>query len=183
MVVAHFAFQFGFRHQGGDTVDHQNVDGAGTDQGVGDFQRLFAAVGLRNQQVFDIDAEFLGIDRIEGVFGVNEGAGAAGLLGLGHPMQRQGRLAGTFRAVDLDHPAPGQAADAERDIQVDGTGGKNLGLDHVALAEAHHRALAEGSLNLGDRRFQGLVLIHVFFLHYAQRCFRHGTAFLISHVH
>ena len=46
-----------------------------------DFERLLAGVGLRDQQVVDIDAELAGIDRIERVFGVDEGADAALLLG------------------------------------------------------------------------------------------------------
>ena len=41
---------------------------------------------------------------------------------------------------------------------------------------------AEHALDLADGRLQGFVLIHVFLLHETQRGFRHGTAFLISHV-
>ena len=186
MVVAHFAFQLGLRHQGGDTVDDQHVDGPGADQGVGDFQRLFAAIGLRNQQVFGIDAQFFGVNRVERVFGIDKGAGAAQFLGLGHPMQGQGRLARAFRAVDLDHPAAWQAADAERDIKVDGTGRENFRLHHFALTKTHNRALAESAFDLRDRRFQGLVLVCVIFFfvffHEAQRSFRHNDPFLISHV-
>ena len=75
--VAHLAFELGARHQRGDRIDHQHVDGAGAHQRVGDFQRLLAGVGLRDQKVVDIDAELPGIDGIERVFGVDEGADAA----------------------------------------------------------------------------------------------------------
>ena len=73
VAVAHFAFEFGFGNEGGDGVDDQHVDGAGADQGFGDFERLLAVIGLRDQQIVDIDAELLGVDGIEGVFGVDEG--------------------------------------------------------------------------------------------------------------
>jgi hypothetical protein len=56
-------------------------------------------IGLRDQQLIDIDAELAGIDRIERVFGVDEGADAALLLGFGDRMQRQRGLAGRLRPV------------------------------------------------------------------------------------
>ena len=49
MGVTHFAFELGTRHQRGDAVDDEDVDGAGPHQGIGDFERLLAGVGLRNQ--------------------------------------------------------------------------------------------------------------------------------------
>jgi hypothetical protein len=133
MAVAHLAFEFGARHQGGDRVDHQHVDRAGAHQRVGDFQRLLAGVGLGDQQVVDIDAQLAGIDRVERVFGVDEGAGAAALLRLGDDMQRQRGLARAFRPVDLDDPAARQAADAERDVEPERAGGDHLDL-HRAVA-------------------------------------------------
>jgi hypothetical protein len=60
------------------------------------------------------------------VFGVDEGGGAAELLHLGDDLQGQGGLAGGFRAVDLDHPAARQAADAEGDVQAQRAGGDDL---------------------------------------------------------
>ena len=44
------------------------------DQRTGDFERLFAVVRLRNDQIVDIDAEFARIGRIERVFGIDEAA-------------------------------------------------------------------------------------------------------------
>jgi len=64
-------------------------------------------IGLRDQEIVHADAELAGIDRIERVLGVDEGAGAALLLRLGHAMQRQRGLARGFRAIDLDHPPRG----------------------------------------------------------------------------
>ena len=127
-----------------------------------DLQRLFAGVGLGHQQVVKIDAELVGVGRVQRVLGVDEGGGAAGLLHLGHDVQRQGGFAGAFRPVDLDHPPLGQAADAERDIQTQRSG--RVGLHDIAgalLTQLHHRPLAEGPVDLRKRRFQGLLFVCV----------------------
>jgi len=88
--IAHFAFQFGLRHQCRYRVDHQHARPAPErHQRVADLQRLLAGVGLRDQQLVDVDAKLAGIDRIERMFGVDEGADAALLLAFGHRMQRQ----------------------------------------------------------------------------------------------
>jgi len=51
------------------------------------------------------------------MLGIDEGADAAALLGLGNGLQRQRGLAGGLRPVDLDDPALGQPANAKRDIK------------------------------------------------------------------
>ena len=96
LAVAHLAFKLGARHERGDRIDDQNVDGAGANERIGDFQRLFAGIGLRDQKIVDIDAELAGIDRIERMLGVDEGANAALFLRLGDGMQSQRGLAGGF---------------------------------------------------------------------------------------
>ena len=116
-LIAHLAFEFGARRQRRNRIDHQHLDGAGAHQRIGDFQRLLAGIGLRDQEIVDIDAELAGIDRIERMFGIDEGADAAALLGFGDRLQRQRGLAGGFRPIDLDDAAPRQAADAKRDIE------------------------------------------------------------------
>ena len=93
-LVAHLAFELGARRQRRDGIDDQHVDRAGAHQRVGDLQRLLAGIGLRDQQVVDIDAELAGIDRIERMLRVDEGADAAALLRLGDGVQRERRLAG-----------------------------------------------------------------------------------------
>jgi hypothetical protein len=67
-----------------------------------------------------------GVLDVQRVLGVDEGAGAAQLLHLGHDLQRQRGLARRFRAVDLDHAAARQAADAQRDVQAQRAGGDDL---------------------------------------------------------
>ncbi|MNJ43383.1 hypothetical protein D3C77_383870 [compost metagenome] len=167
--VAHLALDFGARRQGGDRVDDDDVDGARAHQGVDDLQRLFARVGLRHQQVVQVDAQLLGVDRVQRVFGVDEGGHAALLLDLGHGVQGQGRLARGFRAEHLDHPPDRQAADAERHVQAQRAGRDAVDLGHHAsLAELHDRALAEGAIDLRDRRLQSALLFAVFFTHELQ---------------
>src|SRR5690606_35003020 len=136
--------------KGCDRVHDENVDGAGPHQRVGDFQRLFAGVGLRDQQVVDIDAELAGIDGIERVFGIDEGADAAIALRFGYDVQGQRRLARAFRPEDLDDTAARQAADAKSDIEAQRTGGDRFNLDGGILAKAHDRALAEVPLDLAE---------------------------------
>ncbi len=52
-LVAHLALDLGLGRQRGDRVDDEDIDGARTDQRVGDLERLFAGVGLRDQQIVE----------------------------------------------------------------------------------------------------------------------------------
>ncbi len=109
---------------------------------------------MGDQHFVDIDAQLAGIDRVERVFGVDIGGDATLFLGFGHGMERQGGLARGFRAVNFDHAAARQAADAERDVQAERAGGHRLDLDLALGAQLHHRALAESPIDLGKRRFK-----------------------------
>ena len=121
MRVAHLAFDFRFWRQGRDRVDHDDIDGAGTHQHVGNFERLLARVGLGDQQLIHINAEFLGVSRVQRMLGVDECRRPAEFLCFGDHLQRQRRLTGRFRAVDLNHTASRQATNAERDVEPDRT--------------------------------------------------------------
>jgi hypothetical protein len=114
---------------------------------------------LGDQEIVDIDAELLGIARVERMLGIDEGAGAALALRLGHDMQRQRGLARALGPVDLDDAALGQAADPQRNVESQRAGRDRLDLQRLALAELHDRALAEGALDLGESRVQRLVLV------------------------
>src|SRR5690348_8267671 len=97
------------------------------------------------------------------MFGVDEGTGAAGFLRLGDDLERERGLAGAFRPVNLDDAAARQAADAERDVETERTGGNHLGLTlrRDMGAKLHDRAFAEGALDLAERRFERLLPIGV----------------------
>jgi len=61
--VAHLALDLGARGEGGDRVDDEDVEGARANQHVGDLEGLFPGVGLGDQQVVDVDADRLCVDR------------------------------------------------------------------------------------------------------------------------
>ena len=71
-MVAHLAFQLGARHERGDRVDDDHVDRTGPHEHLDDLQRLLAAVGLRDEEIVDVDAELLGVFGIERVLGVDK---------------------------------------------------------------------------------------------------------------
>ncbi|EDP65259.1 hypothetical protein BAL199_01894 [alpha proteobacterium BAL199] len=170
MGVAHLTFELSPRHQGRHRVHHQNIDGSGPHQRVGDLQCLLTGVRLRDQQLVNVDPELAGVDWIESVLGIHEGASTACLLGLSDDMQRQRGLARTLRPVDLDNPPARQAADPERDVEADRAGRHGVDLDRpFPLAKLHHRALAERALDLAERRLQCLGFVHPVLLDYAQR--------------
>ena len=56
---AHLAFDFGARHERGDRVDDDDVDAVRADEHFDDLERLLAVVGLRDEQVVEVDAELL----------------------------------------------------------------------------------------------------------------------------
>ena len=98
------------------------------DEHLGDVHRLFAVAGLADQQRFQVDAELLGPAGVEGVFGVDEGGDAAGLLGLGDDVQGERRLAARFGAEDFDDAAAGKALAAQGDVERQAAGRDALDL-------------------------------------------------------
>jgi hypothetical protein len=102
-----------------------------------------------------------GVDRIERVFGVDEGANAALLLRFGDHMQRQRRLARGFGPVNLDHPAARQTPDPKRDVEAERPCRHRLDLDRLlVLAQTHDRALAERPFDLRQGGVERLGLVH-----------------------
>jgi hypothetical protein len=100
-----------------DRIDDDDIDRAAANQDFADFQRLLAAVRLRDQEIFDIDPELARIIRIQRVFGVDESGGAAEFLGFGDGVQRKRGLAAGFRAEDFDNAAARKSADSESRIE------------------------------------------------------------------
>ena len=91
--IAHLALDFRPRGERRHRVYHQHIHRAGTHQHLGHFQCLFTGIRLGHDEVLDPDTEFLGVDGVERVFGVDKGGGAAGLLGLGDHLQGEGGFA------------------------------------------------------------------------------------------
>ena len=167
MIVAHFAFNFRLGHQGGHAVHHHHIQRIAADELVGNGQGLLAIVGLADQQVVRVHPKLLGVNGVQGVLGVNEGAQTAHFLGLGHEMQSHGGLAAALRAKNFHNAAPGNAANAQRAIQHEAAGRNDAHIQLGALvAQAHHRTLAELLVNLTDGVLQGflsiILLCHAF---------------------
>ena len=155
--VAHFALELGLGRERSDRVDDDQIDRAGTGERVHDLERLLAGVGLGDQQFLQVDAELLGVLDVERVFGIDKGAGAAELLHFGDDLQRQRGFARRLRAVDLDHTAAWQTANAQRNVQPQRAGRHDLDvLDDLAGAQLHDGAFAELLFNLQQRGLQGL---------------------------
>ena len=64
MAVAHFAVDFRFRHQCGNGVHDDNINGAAAHQGIHDIQSLFTGIRLGNQEFVNIYAQFLRVYRV-----------------------------------------------------------------------------------------------------------------------
>ena len=56
-LVAHFTFDFRLGHERGNRVDDNHVQCTRPRQRLENFERLLASVGLRNQQVIEVDAQ------------------------------------------------------------------------------------------------------------------------------
>ena len=158
--VAHLALDLRLRHQGRHRVDRDHVERRRPDEQVGDLERLLAVVGLRQEELVDVDADGLRVGRVHRVLGVDEGAQPAALLGLGDQVVDHRRLTGALRAVDLDDPAARDAADAERDVERQRPRRDGGHLRHRAVPHPHDGALAELPLDLRDGRAERLVLLH-----------------------
>src|SRR5688572_23319574 len=101
---------------------------------------------------------------------IDETADSARFLGLGHGLECQGRLSRRFRPVNLDDAPPRKATHAQSNVEPQRAGRNRLHLNDLTAAKAHDRALAKGTLDLGHRCFDSLVLVHT---HY-------GSASVIS---
>ena len=129
-----------------------------------DLERLLARVGLRDEEVVDVDADPLRVRRVHRVLGVDEGADAAAALRLGDHVVDERRFAGRLRPEDLDDPAARQTADAERDVEGERAGRDRADRDGGLVVHLHDRALAELPLDLAERDVECLVLVHVILL-------------------
>ena len=158
--IAHVALDLGARRERGHRVDHDQIDRAGTDQRIADFQGLLTGVGLGDEQFGQAHAQLGGVLHVECVFGIDEGAGATQLLHLGNDLQCEGGLAGRLRPVDLDDAAARQAANAQRDVQPQRTGGDHFDVrGNFAVGHAHDRTLAELLFDLCQSGSQCLGLL------------------------
>ena len=114
--IAHFAFKFSLRGQSGHGVDHDQIYRARAHETVHNLQCLLAGIGLGNQQILQIHAQVLRVLNVQCMLGIDEGAGAALLLHLGHHLQGECGFARAFWAINLNHAATWQATHPKRHI-------------------------------------------------------------------
>ena len=161
VAVAHLALDLGLRRQGRDRVDRDDVERAGAHEQLGDLERLLAGVGLRDEQVVDVDADLARVLRVHRVLGVDEGADAAAALGLGDHVVDERRLARALRPEDLDDAAARQPADAEGDVEHERPRRDRADLHLGLVAHLHDRALSELSLDLPEGDVESFLAVHL----------------------
>src|SRR5271165_420678 len=153
--IAHVPFEFGLGDESGDGVDYNDVDAPGADQRFGNFERLLAVVGLGDEQVVDIDAEFAGVDGIERVFRVDERRLSAELLRFCDHVQGHGGFAAGFRAINLDYATARESANTQRGVNGEASAGDYADRhQHVAAAQPHDGSFTVRLFNLGYRCFE-----------------------------
>ncbi len=103
--------------KGRNGIHHQHIHRAGSHKRIRDLQSLFPRIGLAEEEVIKIDAQFTCITRIERVLRIHEGADTALFLRFRDGVERERRLAGTFRSINFDNPAARKPANAQRDIK------------------------------------------------------------------
>ena len=123
------------------------------------FQSLLARVGLRDEQLVDVDAELRGVRRVHRVLGVDVGGDVARLLRLGHDVERERRLARRLGAEDLDDATARDAADADGRVERERGRRDGRDVDHLFVAEAHDRTLAEFLFDVRERRLDRLAAV------------------------
>ena len=88
---------------------------------------------------------------VKGVLGIDKSALPTLLLHFGDHLQRQRGFARRLRAIDLNHAAAWQTANAQRNVKPERAGGDHLNiLDHLALTQAHDGAFAKLFLDLRE---------------------------------
>ena len=122
-------------------------------------QTLLTGVRLGDQQAVNVNAECLGVNRVERVLGVDKRSRAAQLLRLCNAVQRNRGLTGGFRSVDLNDSAARQTADAEREIQTDRASRDVFDVHAGVFAQTHDRAFAELLFDLTERSGKCFLLI------------------------
>ena len=159
MAIAHLPFDLGPRHECGDGVHDDQVEGPRAHQGVHDLQGLLTGIGLGHVQVVEVDTEIAGVHRIECVLGVDECAQPACGLSIRDRVQRDGGLARRLRTVDLHNAPPRQAADSQCGVQGDRSGRDDLDRGAIFLTQSHDGAFAELALDLRQGGLQSLFAV------------------------
>ena len=165
MRITHIALDFSLRRERGNRVDYDKIDRTASYKAIGNIERLFARVGLRNIQIIEIYAEICGIGGIERVLGIDKRGNAAEFLRLRDYVQRNRSFTRRFGTVNLYYSSARNAACAERDIKRKTARGYNLD-SHVlyVVAEFHDCAFAVLLFDLSQYLFQRFAFVIHFYI-------------------
>jgi hypothetical protein len=72
MGVSHISINLCLRCKGGNGINNDDVNSAGTYKGFSNLKGLFSGVGLRNPEFINIDPKVPGIHRVKGMFRVDK---------------------------------------------------------------------------------------------------------------
>ena len=171
MGVPHLPLDLSLGNQGRHGVDDDDVQTARTHEHVSDLQGLFTGVRLGDQKIVDVDAQSLGINRVKGVLGIDEGGIAAGPLRTGHSVQGNSGLSGGLRPVDLDDATSRKPSDPQGHIKSNRARGDDGHRRTGIVPQTHDGALTEVLVDLGEGSGQGLGTVlglagsrHLFYL-------------------
>src|SRR5215213_2579955 len=117
MRVSHLTLYLSPRYERRHAIDDHDVQGVRAHQGIGYLEGLFAVIWLGEVEVLEVHAYSLGVGRVEGVLGVDEGCDPTCPLGLGYYVQGEGSLPTPFGPEDLDGAAPWNSADAQSEVE------------------------------------------------------------------
>src|SRR5439155_3759846 len=148
------------RYERSDGIDRDDVERARADEQLGDLEGLLARVGLRHQELVDVHADPAGVLRIDRVLGVDERADASSPLAFRDDVVDEGRLARRLRAEDLHDTTAWEASDAESDVERERSRRDRAHGYLRGVAHAHHRPLAELTLDLAERSLESFLAIH-----------------------
>ena len=113
MGISHFSFDLSARYQRGHRVNHNNINGAASDQHVRDFKCLLARIRLGHKQIIAINTEFFRICGVKGMLGVYKRCDTILFLRFSYRMQGQGGFAESGRSAQqhvVEGVAPAEVA-------------------------------------------------------------------------
>ena len=154
--VADLTVEFLLRHEGGDGVEDDDVEGVGADEGLDNAERFFTGTGLGKEEVVEVDTQFPGILGVKGMLDIDKGGEAAHLLCLGNDGERQRGFTGGFGPEYFDDAAARESAGAEGPINDEVAGRDDFDIHAGVGAQPHDGGFAEIFLNLGNSQIEVL---------------------------
>ena len=142
--VAHIAFNLCLGRQSRNGVNDNEVNGARTNQVVGNFQRLLTVVRLGNNQVLRIYTQFLCVETVKRVLCINEGCDTACFLRFRDGVEGEGSLTRRFWSIDFNHTTAGIATDTEGHIQAQRARRNHFHFFYCVVAHAHDSPFSIG---------------------------------------